>query len=397
MPTQNGNISQWTVGDVKAIRKEDEMPPLSGVVGQMIVSFFPSGGATTNSFSNWQQMGNWYRTLISGRADPSPEMKQKVASLTASSPAQLEKMRALAQFVQHDIRYVAIEIGIGGWQPHYAPEIFSHRYGDCKDKATLMGSMLHEIGVDSYYLLINTERGAITPEVPAHARFDHAIIAIKLPEDIKDPSLNAVITDPKLGRILFFDPTSELTPFGRISGYLQANYGLLVTPDGGQLVELPKLPSSMNGIRRTAKLSLDATGKLTGSVSETRVGDRASSQRYAMRSVNTASDRIKTIESLLAGSLSTFAIQKADAVNIEHRDQPFGFEYTFESENYAKNAGELMLVRPRVLGSKSSGLLETKEPRQFPIEFDGPIRDTDAFEIALPPGYVVDDVPPPVD
>jgi hypothetical protein len=396
-PTQNGNISQWTVDDVKAIRKEDEMPPLSGVVGQMIVSFFPSGGATTNGFSNWQQMGNWYRALISGRADPSPEMKQKVAALTASSPTQLEKMRALAQFVQHDIRYVAIEIGIGGWQPHYAPEIFSHRYGDCKDKATLMGSMLHEIGVDSYYLLINTERGAITPEVPAHARFDHAIIAIKLPEDIKDPSLNAVITDPKLGRILFFDPTSELTPFGRISGYLQANYGLLVTPDGGQLVELPKLPSSMNGIRRTAKLSLDTSGKLTGSVSETRVGDRASSQRYAMRSVNTASDRIKPIESLLAGSLSTFAIKKADAVNIEHTDQPFGFEYTFESENYAKNAGELMLVRPRVLGSKSSGLLETKEPRQFAIEFDGPIRDTDAFEIVLPPGYVVDDVPPPVD
>src|SRR5258708_38556433 len=56
-----------------------------------------------------------------------------------------------------------------------------------------------------------------------------------------------------------------------------------------------------------------------------------------------------------------------------------------------------MLFRTRVLGSKSSGLLETKEPRQFPIEFDGPIRDTDAFEIALPPGYVVDDIPPPVD
>jgi hypothetical protein len=56
-----------------------------------------------------------------------------------------------------------------------------------------------------------------------------------------------------------------------------------------------------------------------------------------------------------------------------------------------------MLVGPRLLGSKSSALFETKEPRQFPIEFDGPIRDTDAFEIVLPPGYVVDDVPPPVD
>ena len=51
-------------------------------------------------------------------------------------------MKALAQFVQHDVRYVAIELGIGGWQPHSASDIFAHRYGDCKDKATLLSSML---------------------------------------------------------------------------------------------------------------------------------------------------------------------------------------------------------------------------------------------------------------
>ena len=78
-------------------------------------------------------------------------------------------------------------------------------------------------------------------------------------------------------------------------------------------------------------------------------------------------------------------------------DKPFGFDYTFESNNYAKNAGGLLLVRPRVLGNKGEGILETKEPRKFPIEFPGPARDTDNFEITIPVGYVVDDVPPPVD
>ena len=57
----------------------------------------------------------------------------------------------------------------------------------------------------------------------------------------------------------------------------------------------------------------------------------------------------------------------------------------------------MLLVRPRVLGVKSSGLLETKEARKFPIEFDGPVLDTDSFEIAIPAGYVVDDMPPAVD
>jgi hypothetical protein len=55
------------------------------------------------------------------------------------------------------------------------------------------------------------------------------------------------------------------------------------------------------------------------------------------------------------------------------------------------------LVRPRVIGTKATPLLETKEPRQFPIEFEGPARDTDTFEISLPPGYQVDDLAPPTD
>jgi hypothetical protein len=398
-PTQAGsNQWQWGVSDVKGMRKQADMPPLEGVAGQMIVSFFPAGGPAANGFTSWQQMGSWYRGLTSGRLDASAEIKQRVAALTGSATQPIDKMRLLAQFVQHDIRYVAIELGIGGFQPHPAPDVFLHRYGDCKDKATLMGSMLHEIGVDSYYVLINTERGSVTPEMPAHVGgFDHAIIAIKLPDGLADSSLLATMQHPKQGKLLFFDPTNELTPFGQLGGHLQANYGLLVAPDGGELVELPKQPSMMNGIRRTGRLILDATGTLKGDVNEVRVGDRAASQRWALRTVTKDTDKIKPVENVLADSLSIFHITKASVDNLQQTDQPFGFNYSFEADNYAKNAGGLLLVRPRVIGSKSSALLETKEPRNFAIEFDGPIRDTDTFEITLPPGYEVDDLPPPVD
>jgi hypothetical protein len=342
-------------------------------------------------------MGNWYRNLTNNRTDASGEIRQKVGALTASKPTQLDKMKALAQFVQHDVRYVAIELGIGGWQPHPAADVFTHRYGDCKDKATLMRSMLHEIGVESYYVVINTERGSVTPETPAHNGFNHAIIAVKLTDDEKDTSLVATLQHPKLGRILFFDPTNDLVPYGQIGGYLQANYGLLVTPDGGELVELPKQPSSTNGIQRTGKLTLDTSGRLQGEIQETRVGDMAHKQRWALRNATKSTDQVKPIESVLASSLSNFQITKASVVNLQQTDQPFGFNYAFVAENYAQTAGDLLLVRPRVLGSKARGILETKEPRQFPIEFEGPLRDADRFEITLPPGYEVDELPPPVD
>jgi hypothetical protein len=392
------NQWQWVVNDVKGIRHEEEMPPFGGVAGQMILSFFPSGGPSMkNGFSNWREMGTWYWNLQNGRTDASAGIKQKVAELTGPLPTQLAKMKALGHFVQHDIRYVAIELGIGGWQPHPAQDIFTHRYGDCKDKANLMRSMLREIGIESYQIAINTERGSITTDTPAYQGFNHQITVIKLPEGLTDPSLVAVVTHPRLGRILFFDPTDELTPFGQISGSLQANWGLMVTADGGELIELPKQPSDMNSIQRTGKLTLDPSGTLKGDIHEVRQGDRAWVQRGRLLTVAQASDQIKPIESLLSDSLTTFHISKAIVVNLHNTDQPFGFDYSFEAENYAKNAGGLLLLRPRVLGSKGSGIMETKEPRKFPVEFDGPVRDTDTFEIALPPGYEVDDLPPAVD
>ncbi|HET6180677.1 MAG TPA: DUF3857 and transglutaminase domain-containing protein [Candidatus Sulfotelmatobacter sp.] len=397
-PTESGNQSQWVVSDVKAIRAEEEMPPIEGIAGQMVISFFPPGGPAARGFSSWPEMGNWYLNLTSGRRDASPEIKQRVTTLTAAASTQLDKIRALAQFVQHDIRYVAIELGIGGWQPHAASEVFTHHYGDCKDKATLLGSMLSQIGVESFYVVINTERGSVTPDRPASVGvFDHAVLAIKLPPNLSDPSLVSTVQHPRLGKLLYFDPTNELIPFGEIGGYLQANYGLLVTPEGGELVELPEQPSAMNSIQRTGKLTLDPMGTLKGEVNETRLGDRASSERGRLRTVTKDSDRIKPIEDLLAGSLSLFHITQAKVLNLQQTDQPFGFNYAFEAQNYAKNAGGLLLVRPRVLGVKSSAIMETKEPRKFPIEFEGPSRDTDNFDITIPAGYVVDDLPPTVD
>jgi hypothetical protein len=398
-PSQSGSQWQWSVSDVKGLRGEEDMPPWNGVAGQMIVSYFPSGGSVPGkTFADWRQMGTWYTELIRGRAESSPAIKEKVAALTANASTPLDKMRALARFVQRDIRYVAIELGIGGWQPHPAQEVFEHHYGDCKDKTTLMSAMLHEIGIDSYYVVINTERGSVTPAVQAHlGAFDHVILAIKVPAVLSDPSLFAVLHHPKLGDLLFFDPTNEVTPFGQIGGYLQANYGLLVGPDGGELVQLPKLPANMNSIQRTAKLTLTPEGTLAGEFNEVRLGDRAAQQREALRLVTKDADRIKPIETLLSHSLSTFQITKATVANSQESSLPFEYHFSIVSPGYAKTAGNLLLVRPRVVGMKSSGVLETKEPRQFPLEFDGPTLDTDTFEIALPQGYEVDDLPPALD
>ncbi len=389
---------EWVVRDVPGVRDEADMPPYEGVAAHMIVTMIPPGGHSRRTINDWGEMGRWYLDLTAGRREATPAMKQKVAELTAQSATPVEKMKSIAAFLQKEVRYVAITLGIGGQQPHPASEVFEKRFGDCKDKATLMSAMLKEIGVDSYYVIINTERGSVGENTPAAVGdFNHVVLAIRLPEGVDDPSLVATISHPRLGRLLFFDPTNALTPFGRIGGYLQGNYGLLVTPDGGELVMLPILKNAPAILQRRGSFTLSAAGTLEGEVEEYRSGDFADAQRYRLRSVTKDSDRIKPIESLLSNSISEYHIRSASVLNAEATDHAFGFRYRFVAPAYGKPLGELVAVRPRVLGTKANSLLEKKEARHFPIVFDGPERHTDDFTITIPPGYEVDDLPAPVD
>jgi hypothetical protein len=387
----------WRLEDVAAVREEPRMPPLPGIAGSMFLTLIPPAGIK-GSMQTWSDIGAWYADLARGRRDPSPQLKQKVAQLTASAPTLLAKMQALAAFVQDDIRYVGIELGIGGYQPHAAADVLSHEYGDCKDKATLLGAMLDQIGVQSYPVIINAARGAVGQATPPSIYgFNHVILAVALPTDVDAPVLEAVYPHSKLGKLLFFDPTNPVTPFGGLSGSLQGNYGLLVTPEGGELVKLPEIAPSANGITRTATLTLDESGTLRGEVREVRVGNRAAEQRYALRTAKSETDRIRPIEALLSASLSSYEITKASVVDSHASDRRFEWHYSIEAKRYANTAGDVLLVRPRVMGSKVIGILETKEPREYSIEFDAAERDSDVFEITVPAGYVADTLPESVD
>jgi len=397
-PTPTGsNQWQWVVRDVPEIRHEHRMPPFEGVAGRMQVAFLGPGAKWTNGFVSWDDLGKWENGLVAGRRDPTPEITQKVAEISQRLPLPQQRMQAVADFMQKDIRYVAIELGIGGWQPHSAGEVFGHRYGDCKDKATLMSSMLKLSGIDSYYVIINTERGAVTDSTPPTNLFNHVILAIGLPDQITDSSFQAIYNDPKLGRLLIFDPTDEKTPMGGLRGELQGNHALLVTPDGGLLIETPRLPTSSNGLQHSGKLTLDAQGTLRGRIEETRKGDFATYERYYQRAVAASKDRVKRIEQEVAQSVGMFQITSANIINLDQKSQPFGYSYEFVAPDYAKQVGNLLVLRPAILGRKSSDLLETKEPRKFAVNFEGPRHDSDQFEIAIPDGYGVDDLPPAVD
>jgi hypothetical protein len=395
-PTSNEYV--WEVNDLPGVEIEPRMPPRKTIAGWMGLKFFPQDpNLRAKATGSWKEVGLWYNQLEEPQRVATPGIKTKVGELTTGLAEPVQKMRAIAEYVQK-IRYFAVEIGIGGWKPHTAADVFEHQYGDCKDKATLLATMLKEAGFNSYLVSVDDRRGIVEPNYPS-IYADHSIIAIRLPDTVTNAGLYSVVDDPQLGRLLFFDPTNEYVPLGYIPSYLQDSFALVIAPDGGHLVKLPLLPPSTNRLLRTADLTLSSTGNLSGEIQEIRWGGPASDSRQEFLETQ-PSKRAEIFESFLSNFLNNFQLTGASLGNLNNYDQTLTLDYEFSAPDYAKSAGNLLIVQPRVVGDKYTGDLNlftvNGKPRQYAIEFDEATLQTDMFNITLPPGYVPDGLPQPV-
>lgn len=391
-PVQTGSNSwQWTVRDVPRIEPEPMMPYAGGLRRRMKLDYFAAGTTSPNAGS-WEGLGRWYVGLTADRRIATPEIAEKARQLTAGVSDFDGKVRALTAFLQSEVRYVAISIGIGGWQPHAASDVFRARYGDCKDKATLLNTMLQEVGIRSYYSLISTHRGMADPAMPSRS-FDHVIAAIEVPSDAHSNFTHAVITTKTGQRLLLFDPTDEHTPIGELRSELQDSYALLVTESEGELIRTPLLPPDASVLARSGLFTLSSDGTLSGEVVEDRSGDYALWERYALIYAS-QQERTQRLERFLNRSLKAFTLQSSEIQHLDDRQHDLVHRFKFTTPQYGQVRGPLMLVRPRVLGEK--GIHLDSKPRRNPVEFEGASRQTDMYEIEIPPEYTVDDIPAPV-
>jgi transglutaminase-like putative cysteine protease len=390
------NRWQWTKRDLPALESEPSMPAFLALSDRMELAFYVPGEKGVNAGS-WNGLGRWYAGLTDGRRAPTPEITEKVRQLTAGKDSFDGKLRALASFMQSDIRYVAVEIGIGGYQPHPASDVFHYRYGDCKDKATLLSSMLQETGIRSEYVLIHTERGVVQSAMPS-AWFNHAILAVELPTasnsvNVGPARYRSVITAKSGKQYLIFDPTDTFTPVGELRSDLQDTNALLVSDPGGELIHTPLLPPEANLLTRTGHFTLSPDGSLSGEIAETLTGEHALQNRARLRPAS-EKERTEHFEHFLGRSLKGFTLQSSSIQQLDDIQKDLLLNLKFDAPGYAQIRGPLMLLRPRILGEKSIDL-DHRKPRQYPVEFDGTSKETDVYEIELPSGYAVDDLPEP--
>ncbi|HEX4154203.1 MAG TPA: DUF3857 domain-containing protein [Acidobacteriaceae bacterium] len=324
----------------------------------------PSVAWTT--FPDWAAVGAWYRGLEGDRAVPDDEIKAKVAELTAGKTTEEEKIRAVYAYVSTQIRYIGVAFGIGRYQPHEAIDVLHNQYGDCKDKATLLTSMLATAGVPSDAALIGAGV-RFNEAVPSPGVFNHLITHLKLN-----------------GQDVWLDSTEEVAPYRMMYTVLRDREALVVPATGVAMLERTPADAPFAAFQTwTAKGSLDANGVSDSHITMTARGDEELLLRVAMRQVGPA-QYDEVAQRIVNGVGYAGTSSHAEFSRPEDTDSP----YTFSFDYHREKAGDWdnLKIIPQ-LAPMALPTVDEKQPPVATINLGEPRTETSTAEMKLPAGW----------
>jgi tetratricopeptide (TPR) repeat protein len=320
------------------------------------------------TFKSWDEVGQWYASLQRDRIAPDDKIRAKAAEQTQGLNGDLEKVEALYNYVAKNFRYVSLSFGQGRYQPHAAAEIFTNQYGDCKDKHTLLASMLAAMGMRAYPALINSSR-KLDPDAPSPAQFDHVITAIPLGKEM-----------------LWVDATAEVAPFRLLSPNLRKKQALLIPEDApARLETTPADPPFLNKFLLEVEGKVNDLGELSGRSHLALRGDQELSWRAIFR--RTPKGDWKRLGEYLPyppGRLGEIIdIRPGDPGATE---KPFEVEYDFTQADFLDWPREISTPLPLPRWDLPHAEPDKREDSK-PIELGSPIEITLRLKLSLSARY----------
>jgi len=356
----------WEGRNFGEINPEPYMPALSEICPWFEMS----------SVSSWDEIAAWYWKLVEPQMKAAPGVERAVAELIKGRETDAERAKTIFYWVEDKIRYVGLEFGAGAYEPHSAKDVFDNRYGDCKDQATLLVTMLRSAGIKAYPVLVPVGfRGPTGKRIPSPGIFDHAIAVAEID-----------------GKRVWLDTTAEVCPFGDLPEVDRGREVLVVKETGSEFVKTPDYTADENGSFQTATIKLNEDGSITASVGWTSTGSTDLTARATYKYARPS----KIKEGLEATATSITPSAKLTNFYVSDpsiRDQPLKIAYDFEAAGWANRTDKFLIFRPSLYQSVLSGTPFSKPDRKYDICFSGTSSNTSLTEISLPDGFKVEEMP----
>lgn len=362
---EDGTKYTWEFNNVPEIITEPSMSPYIEITPYLSIS----------SLDDWQEIYNWWGSLVVDKVNIDKAIEEKTQGLIEDKNTQEEKAKAIYHWVASKIRYVGVEYGEAGFEPHYATEIFKNKYGDCKDQSMLLISMLRYAGISAYPVLIGTKGSYLLDEEFPTLIFNHAIVLAKVGE-----------------KMVFLDPTAETTSFGDLPGGDQDRKVFVFYEKEGKIQKTPLFAPEHNKAYISMSIDIHEDETISGTREINTFGEYDQGQRYWLKYTKPVLIK-ETLRSAInrlspGGKLLSYEIS-----DIEDLNHPIEIKMEFEGPKFLTEAGEDRLV-PQLGGFSTS--LVSRDKRSYPIDF----RTLDEFDIMvkikLAENLTVKYLPPPI-
>ncbi len=364
--TKDGQRTErFVANNLPPVLAEPSMPPWGELLGRVHVS----------SYGSWGDLGAWYWGLARDQFDVDAETRKLAREIAGDATTDEQRVARVYDWVTRNTRYVGLEFGIEGHKPRRSVQTIARGWGDCKDKATVLVTLLKELGVESTLVALRTARlGDFRSELASLAPFDHAIVYV-----------------PKLD--LYLDGTAELTGTRELpTGDLGAT-GLLINQGDAVLVKLPEASPAREAFERrvTATLAADGSAQIAAAL-EVR-GSIAPGWRNRYHAEGSRRERVaRDLGEQLAGfalAEGEDALATSDLTNVE---APVSMKMRGSVPQLARREGPL-LSAPLGSDVNFTGRFATLSTRKLDVWL--PVFGTRAetFEVELPKGAHVESLP----
>jgi tetratricopeptide (TPR) repeat protein len=287
--------------------------------------------------ASWQQVAEEYSAIVDAHSNE-PDLKKLADKVSEGKRSESAKARAIVEYLNREVRYTGIEFGDAAIVPHAPSETLARKYGDCKDKATLLVAVLRAAGIPAYVALLNVGRRMNVPsELPGMGMFDHAI---------------AYIPPTGTSPAIWVDATDEYSRFGELPAGDQARMALIARAGTTGLVATPEAQSSSNVLREKRDFYLAENGKAR--VVETATPQGCFESEY--RGYYADKDNKKLHEGLTSYMKDQYLAEGLDRMDrTEPSDFSKPFELVLESKKAMRGLTDLEIA---VAAIRLSGLFD---------------------------------------
>lgn len=371
--TDNIQSLTFATKNIQPVKKEPLIPTDTRV--SPMVAFLPekfSMDGYSGGMSDWNAFGKFMFDLNKSHNNLSEEMIAEVKKMTAEATTNAEKIDILYKYVQENMRYVSIQLGIGGWQSFDAAYVEKNKYGDCKALTWFTKSMLESIGIESYPALVLAGK--------EHTMMSH-------PEDFSYPQFNHVIlTIPS--EEIWMECTSTISPTNYLGSFTDNRSVLLITEEGGKLTRTPMIPVEKNAATRKVDIQLSENGEATVINSTLLTGPQQENIRYFEKNYSK--------EELEKWFLYTTSLPSCEIKKLEiqaDRDHPKALlNYEVSVRKYGSKGGKRMFVPANCI-NPFDDVPDALENRQHPVVVKRGYVESDEITLHLPEGYEVESIP----